>query len=473
VSAPVLGQLQFNSGASSPKQRWKAPRKYLKASVYSRLSRNEIHHRDMGSDSDDCQLSLSRQMQPGLPLAGSGAQAAAPSVSAPSVNIPRVDLTSSNKPCTQPGSITIPSSAPDATPALPFGTPQSVFGGQTVTKDVAVNTSSPPGVTSPFQPAFGNPRTILSAPSSGFGGPPSMKDAPLSTSSSPGGTSSFNLQLTIRNPQPVFGAPTFSFVGPQSMNTQPFLTTPIPAGASAFQPGVSVSQSASGGSPSKKNHPSFPLFAPAGTLAVQSANSTQPQAGFGSAPSAFGSPKNDPFSKLLANAAPAGTVAGLPAFGNLQNVFGNSAVYSTFSSLQSFLSSAAPASSPPSGASQWTASSSKDDASQIAVGVGFQPPRPNLTFFFHNGQDWEMLTGQGHLEYTAAYWKWKDAPLNPKAECVISNVEYVLNWHAMVSESFLFLLALLTFHLLSDEMKRRLGRLYFQDLLQNFQISAL
>lgn len=238
-------------------------------------------------------------MQPGSPLAGSGAQAAAPSVSAPSVNIPRVDLTSSNKPCTQPGSITIPSSAPVATPALPFGTPQSVFGEQTITKDVAVNTSSPPGVTSPFQPAFGNPQTVLSAPSSGFGGPPSMKDAPLSTSSSPGGTSSFNLQLTIRNPQPVFGAPTFSFVGPQSMNTQPFLTTPTPAGASAFQPGMSPPQSASGGSPSKKNHTSFPLFAPAGTLAVQSANSTQPQAGFGSAPSAFGSPKNDPLLKAF------------------------------------------------------------------------------------------------------------------------------------------------------------------------------
>jgi hypothetical protein len=443
VSAPVLGHLQFDVGASSPPQRWKAPRKYLKASVHSRLSRNEIHHRDMGFDSDDCQLSLSRQMQQGLPLTGSYAQAAAPSVKVPSVNIPRVVTSSSNKPS---GSITIPSPAPVATPALPFGTPQSIFGGQPLTKNDAL-TSSKPGSTSPFQSALGNSNTALSAPSSGFAGPPSVNTNPVSTSSAPGGTSSFKLQLTIRNPQPVFGAPTFSFVGPQSMNSKPSLTKS--AGASAFQPGVSAPQSAFGGSLSKKSHPSFPLFAPAGTLAVQSANSTVPQAGFGATPSAFGSPNNDPFTKLFTNSAPASTSAGQPAYGNLQNVFGNPAVYSKFSSLQSFLSSGMPASLNPSfGASQWTASSSKDDTSQIAAGVSFKPPRPSLTFFFHNGQDWEMVTGQGHLEYTAAYWKWKDAPLNPKVECVIGNVEYVLNWHAMVSESFWLLLALVTCHLL-------------------------
>jgi hypothetical protein len=80
---------------------------------------------------------------------------------------------------------------------------------------------------------------------------------------------------------------------------------------------------------------------------------------------------------------------------------------------------------------------SKDNTTRIAADVGFKPPRPGLTFFFHNGQDWEMLTGQGHLEYTSAYWKWKEAELtSPKAAegaCVIGNVEYVIDWRAMVS----------------------------------------
>jgi hypothetical protein len=55
----------------------------------------------------------------------------------------------------------------------------------------------------------------------------------------------------------------------------------------------------------------------------------------------------------------------------------------------------------------------------------------HVKFFFHNGQQWEEMTGKAHMAVSAAYRLWEESKqLN--VECKINGHKYVIDWRAKV-----------------------------------------